>query len=437
MNLFGAPIPAPTAEHLAIAKISVVILSLLFVPYISILSGTVLFSLGFVYRGHKEERPFFLRFARDLVNTFIHWGSGIVLGILPVFTLMVCFAQILWGSEVAITRFFTWTLVFIAAAVILAQFYKKTFAAGEEESYLQYFLGLATLGALTLGGFAFVSTVTVATFPEKWPLITTFIPLTYDWNMLARFTHFTVAGLAMTGAAIVFFFINWMGGKEDLDAEYREYVRKFGGGVALGFGILQTLFYLWYLGTLPEFAKSWSVYHIGIAGIATLLLVSYLLYALLSKANTGLGVPVFILFLVFFFLVSYGENQARENALVYQNYALAKKAAEIEAEIEARRAEKAPGGGETADIAKGEEIYNTRCIACHRFDQRVVGPAYFDVLPKYKDNFDGLVEFILNPVRVNPEEFPAPMPNQGLSPAEAKAVASYLMKRLEEHEQQQ
>ena len=90
----------------------------------------------------------------------------------------------------------------------------------------------------------------------------------------------------------------------------------------------------------------------------------------------------------------------------------------------AMQREEGKSGGE-ADIAIGEQIFNTKCIACHRFDQRLVGPAYKDVLPQFENDMDALVSFILNPKKVNPD-FPA-MPNQALKPQEAKAVALYIM----------
>ena len=77
-------------------------------------------------------------------------------------------------------------------------------------------------------------------------------------------------------------------------------------------------------------------------------------------------------------------------------------------------------------VISGEDIYNAKCIACHRFDTKLVGPPYNDVLPKYEGKRDALVDFILNPVKVNPEY--TAMPNQGLKPKEAEAVADYIVK---------
>lgn len=73
----------------------------------------------------------------------------------------------------------------------------------------------------------------------------------------------------------------------------------------------------------------------------------------------------------------------------------------------------------------GADIYNGKCIACHQFDKKVVGPPYKETLPKYEGKMDELIKFISNPVKIN-AEYPA-MPNQGLKPNEAKAIAEYIM----------
>jgi cytochrome c len=80
----------------------------------------------------------------------------------------------------------------------------------------------------------------------------------------------------------------------------------------------------------------------------------------------------------------------------------------------------------------GEEIFTAKCSACHRFDQKLVGPPYNVVLKKYEDKKDQLVKFILNPVKVDPA-YP-PMPSQGLIPPEAEAVADYIMKVYKENQ---
>ncbi|MCH7974410.1 MAG: cytochrome C [Bacteroidetes bacterium] len=79
-------------------------------------------------------------------------------------------------------------------------------------------------------------------------------------------------------------------------------------------------------------------------------------------------------------------------------------------------------------------MYNIKCGSCHKFDRKLVGPPHNEVVPKYFDKETQLVAFIRNPARVDPN-FPA-MPNLGLKPAEAKAVADYVLQKVKENLEQ-
>ena len=84
--------------------------------------------------------------------------------------------------------------------------------------------------------------------------------------------------------------------------------------------------------------------------------------------------------------------------------------------------------------AAGEEIFALKCSACHKLDERYIGPALGDVLQKRTPEY--VMNMILNPeemVQRHPEakklfaEFNfTPMANQQLTEADARAVLEYL-----------
>jgi cytochrome c len=74
------------------------------------------------------------------------------------------------------------------------------------------------------------------------------------------------------------------------------------------------------------------------------------------------------------------------------------------------------------------QIFNTKCIACHKFDQKVVGPPYQQTVPKYNGDVGKLSEYIFNPQKIDPA-YP-PMPNQGLKKKEAQAMAKWLIDQV-------
>lgn len=98
------------------------------------------------------------------------------------------------------------------------------------------------------------------------------------------------------------------------------------------------------------------------------------------------------------------------------------------------------GSIEASLAEKGENIFETKCSACHKMSDRYVGPALGNVLDKRSPEY--VMNMILNPdqmVKEHPEakkmlaEFMTPMPNQNLSQEEARAVLEYLREEQQEH----
>ncbi len=91
-------------------------------------------------------------------------------------------------------------------------------------------------------------------------------------------------------------------------------------------------------------------------------------------------------------------------------------------------------GTDAAAIEKGENIFVMNCSACHKVDERYIGPAMVDVIERRSPTY--MMNMMLNPdemVKKHPEgkkmlaEFLAPMPNQNLSQEDARAVVEYLV----------
>ncbi|MEA1785228.1 cytochrome c [Arenibacter sp. GZD96] len=86
-----------------------------------------------------------------------------------------------------------------------------------------------------------------------------------------------------------------------------------------------------------------------------------------------------------------------------------------------------------AMAAEGEAVYNQMCTACHRIGKKFIGPAPNDILKRRTPEW--VMNMILNPeemVKTDPlakallQEFNgAPMAQQGLTEAQARAVLEY------------
>lgn len=168
MNFLDGLVSPPRADHILIGKYIIVIVSFFFVSYIGILFGSTLFSLGFSARGKSEEEPLFLRLSKDLADTLIsNFGVGLILGVLPVVTLAIAFAQILYGTAFDTGHYFGVILILTLAGIVFSILYKNSFKNRENSLNLHYALGLITLGTLTLLMLSFASTMSFVLFPEE------------------------------------------------------------------------------------------------------------------------------------------------------------------------------------------------------------------------------------------------------------------------------
>ncbi|MFA7332059.1 MAG: cytochrome c [Candidatus Delongbacteria bacterium] len=91
------------------------------------------------------------------------------------------------------------------------------------------------------------------------------------------------------------------------------------------------------------------------------------------------------------------------------------------------------GALDPALAAKGQLIFEQKCLSCHKLGERFIGPALGDVLSRRTPRY--VLNMILNPdemVKRHPEakkllaEYLAPMAQQNLSPDDARAVLEYI-----------
>jgi cytochrome c2 len=92
-----------------------------------------------------------------------------------------------------------------------------------------------------------------------------------------------------------------------------------------------------------------------------------------------------------------------------------------------------PASVDKAAAASGAQVFEQKCSACHKMDERYVGPPLGDITKRRSPAF--VMNMALNPlgmVEKHPEtkkllaEYFVAMPNQNISPDEARQVLEYL-----------
>ena len=415
-----------TPAHLSLVKILLVIIFLLHLPYIGMFIGSSFFSVWYKLVGRRKNNRLYATFAGDLIDMVAFNKSiGIILGVLPLLVIGLIYSQILYRGDATTLPYLVYSFVPIVLGLIFVYIYKYTVRA---EKAVFGLVGAVGVLLLLVGYFVFIASIARFHDPEKWGFIKNPLHLLIGWNAIGNYLAFLTSSFAITGIGIIFFFFSWGDKLKEAANDYVDYVRKFGLIIGIVFTLLTPLLVLFQLINLPDVAFSNMIVIVSIVLMILLAIVTNLLARMLQASETKFGTHTFVLFILVFLVMILNSSIARENALQEHTRFLALESAARLAKIIPER-EVAEGGG-IADYARGESVYKRVCSTCHRFDQKVVGPPYVTVLPKYEDDIHQLIAFIANPSKMN-SDYP-PMPNQGLKITEVEAVAGYLLKTYRE-----
>lgn len=241
----------------------------------------------------------------------------------------------------------------------------------------------------------------------------------FNLDVFVRFMYLIVVSFSITFLAILFFNFGWEETTTNLSEGLSDFIKTYSLKGAIATIIVQPIFLLLELLLFPRVGLSYIVFLSSGLAVILIFLISNQLNAYTKEINLFYLKYSFFLFIVVLFAVSTRDVVALGNVLKPKTVEISQKFVAYEENMRSKLNIK------TVSI-NAEEIYTAKCSACHKFDEKLVGPPYNIVLKKYENNRDQLVKFILNPVKVDPA-YP-PMPAQGLIPPEAEAVADYILK---------
>lgn len=431
MNFLDNLVLPQSAEHIELLHYLLMLIFFLFIPFISVLFGGTVLSTYYRRRGLNETNPLFLRFGNDVIETLtINKSMGIIIGIVPLLTSILIFAQLLHTTELPAVYYLFFSFILTTIGVILIYLYRysvvfsglfdsikniipeddtsaeliKNYRDGSRT--LSYRSGRIGLLLLFIALYLFVAGISNVIFPL------------FSIEVIVRFLQFIAAAFTITGGAIFFSFFYWDGGKKIDDENYRAFVKKIAMNITFIGALIQPLLLTFDIIVLPPSALSGAVYTYGILAICLLFIVYHLLYSMIRNSNLTMSGPVFYVLIFSMLGVIVKDQLAMGNASKPNSVILASKYDAYLKEI--------TGESKAVATVSGEQIFKNICSSCHSFDHKIVGPPYKQTLPKYEGKLDQLVAFIRNPSKKNPD-YP-PMPNPGLKPNEAQAVAEWLLK---------
>ncbi len=463
MDFLDQLVIPPNETHVQVLKFILILSLMLFSAYVGILFGSSMLATFFNRRYKKSHNRRDYNFARDLMDTLTASKNvGIGLGMIPVFSITFVYAQLLFESKsITIGLMLFSAILFVFGITFIYKFKSNFDIEGVVDTLKDMVKGkhagntalqsgdVALTGEVipeeieeyevkvkrskTVSGFyanifliiaiwMFMAAVHAASNPLEWETAG-FFGVVFSWAAMLNTLYFFSWSFAVTGVSILFFFFKWQGGLQHREVGYMNYVKKTGALIAFVSCIILPLFIFINFMNLPGSALSFSIFlYTGLALVA-LLLACNLLYATLKNLDLRYTTGAFIMILLVVVFSALRDNAAVSASLKDHLKEVNVKAEEYEKKTKTIAVN-------TTGIS-GEEIFNTRCSACHRFDTKLVGPPYKETLPKYNDNVKKVAAFVYNPVKMNPD-YP-PMPNQGLKQKEAEAIAAYILQKVKEY----
>ena len=442
LNNFVLP---QSAEHIELLHYMLLIVLFLFIPFISIVFGGIFLSVVYKNKSNKHNNNYYLRLSKDVAEiTTVNKSAGFIFGIIPLITAILIYSQLLHNSEITNLNYLGLALVFIIISLVFIYSYRYSLSfnrifgslsdknisdpliiedvnrLSDESKRISQKAGTFGLLFLFLGMWFFITGLTISSIYTSWD-VESFIGGLFSWKVLSRFIYYFFFALTLSGGMVLFIFLEDEKKNRIKDEEYSVFVKQKVLRVTFFSALFIPLFALLSLFGLPQNALTGTVFTYAIISLAFLFLGYHFLY-LLTKEMKGTTAALLFFTLVFSiaaFIISDQKAMASSTQV---------HSAMLSAEFDKYLAE-LKGEGKTITI-NAAEIYQVKCASCHKWDQKLVGPAHLDVLPKYDGKVAQLVAFIRNPVKVDPA-YP-PMPNPGLKPNEADAVAKYLLETYNE-----
>lgn len=433
-----------SAEHIELLHYMLMLVLFLFVPFISIVFGGTSLSLFFGRKGRKENNSKFIRFSKDIIELVtLNNSIGVILGMIPLLTAILIFAQLLHTTTAPTTGYLALSLLFVVVGLVMIYTYRHSFTLKlvldstksnpDSESYivdeynkyknLSGFLssryGKIGLFFLFIGLWTYVGAITTAIYFSDWTP-SGFFALLFNGKVLLNFILLLCFSFTLTGGVVLFVYLYWKRDEIKLDDDYKTFLTNLSSRTALYFSLPIPFLLMINLFVLPGNFLTGTVFTYAIIAIVLVFLADHLIYLILYKRNFQYSSLLFFIMLFAVGSLIIKDQITISNSTKLHSLVLSEDYNRILAEL------KGDGSGVEINAA---ELYQVRCASCHKFDQKLVGPPHNEVLPKYVGKEAQLVAFIRNPVKIDPA-YP-PMPNPGLKPQEAEAVAKYLLETFE------
>lgn len=442
--LDGLVIPLPQS-NLELLNYLLILGMLVFLTYSGVLLGSMMLSMYFKRKATDDLNDHNNALSKEYSDLATNnLANALGLGLVPFLAIIFIFTQLLYKIEVGVVNYLIVAFLIYSAALFMIHRFKNSYHISTtlkfienkinrdtDDEEIQIFdefaknhenvknsTGLWGLIFLFVSLWIFIGSSALAVDLSRWGNTGNIMWLFFSWGTTIKMLQFLT--LSITIAGITYLFLHFFWQKDDYkhSEKYLDFSRRINVTISILFALTQPLFFILNIYSVPKLAINNYLFAFSIIGILSVFVLVHFLYAMFKhKLNYSQYAFVAVIIVV-------GAMVAKEKSAfgtINKHHI-----AVLDQEYQIHEAEYLASLGRGVIEVNAEELYNT-CKACHQAEDSPAAPAHKNVIPKYKGNLEGLTEFILKPVKVNPAKWPAGMPAQGLKPHEAKAVAEYLL----------
>ena len=449
MELFNDLVIPVGSSHLTLIRLMLYISASFLFAYTGLLFGSVFLSTRAASKAKKYNDFRYQKLAQDLIKV----GTGITgmwfgLGIVPLLSFILSYPQLLAGTKGDVVGYLIVALLVFSMAVASIYVYKnsinfksifysfKTNVRSKSESIVEEyhsldedientgsFTGIWGILLLLVSTWFLSGATTYAYDHSMWGQ--SIFTMLLSANTVFKALLILSMGVAFASAVYLFYAFSWQDGYKFANDDEKELSKKFVRKFGLYSALLIPLIYAFQIVSIPNNALSGLMFVFGLLSLLFVVFFAQSIYLTKSIEHAS-GVKYGFMFIMISFAMFAAQDQQAFHISIAENL---NNISEIHNKAEEERQALYAKSEEEPQI-DAQAIFDTRCVACHKFDTKSVGPAYNDVVPKYEGKEGDLVKFILSPTPQNPAEYPAGMPAQGLSPAEGKAMAKWLLDKV-------
>lgn len=396
------PLPLPLPEWLLVF---ILIFSfLIHILFVNLMIGGCLLTFWYELKGRKNSG--YDKLAREIAATLtVNKSLAVVFGVAPLLSINVLYTHYFYSANALTGNIWISVVPWVTVAFLMFYLHKYSWERLENNKPLH--LSILALGILSFLfiPFIFLTNINLMLYPEEWGNIKGFFDAMTLPNVFPRYFHFMIASLAITGLFLAWWFGRKSFNPDKLDPTIKkEMLTKQMLNLALTATGMQLIFGPVLFLTLPSQGVSWSLFWVIIAGVILAVVVLLQLWILLNENNPGPGRRLYLITFLFVGIVALmgtGRHIFRENALSTHKEMMAERT-----QAHWQMVEKAhenlllPETGTNAgDFKPGQSLFQMNCAICHASTERLIGPAMAEVVPLYRNNRDGLKQWIKKPGR--------------------------------------